>query len=151
LVDFTVRTATQKEFPAIRALIRAVHINPTGLGWRHFLVAMSSEDRLLGCGQIKPHFDGSIELASIAVVEQARGQGIARTVITELLARETQRPIYLMCRARLEGFYVKFGFHPIDLNEMPPYFQRISRAERIFNAKAHPMDRLMIMRLKSTE
>ena len=148
MIDFMIRPATRQDFPAIRALIHAVSINPTGLAWRRFLVAVSPDDTLLGCGQIKPHFDGSRELASIAVQEQARGQGGARALIQELLAREKTRPVYLMCRARLEPLYVKFGFHTISLDEMPVYFQRISRAERIFNAKARPEDRLLVMRIQ---
>ena len=145
--DWDISVATKKDFQAIRALIHKVQINPTGLDWRHFLVAVNSEGKLLGCGQIKPHFDGSRELASIAVQEQSRGQGLARTVIQELLTRETTRPLYLMCRARLEPLYVKFGFGAIGINEMPPYFKSIKRAERIFNARALPEDRLTIMRL----
>jgi N-acetylglutamate synthase-like GNAT family acetyltransferase len=150
MVDYVIREAARQDFPAIRALIHAVSINPTGLEWRHFLVAVSHDDALLGCGQIKPHFDGSRELASIAVQEQARGQGIARAVIQELLVREKTRPLYLMCRAMLEPLYVKFGFRAIGLDEMPVYFQRISRAERLFNSKAQPQDRLMIMRIMSS-
>lgn len=148
MMNFVVRPASQAEFPKIRALIHAVSINPTGLDWRHFLVAVTPDNSLLGCGQIKPHFDGSRELASIAVQELARGQGMARAVIQELLARETMRPLYLMCRARLQPLYMKFGFHAIGLSEMPPYFQRISRAERIFNSRAPSADRLMIMRIQ---
>jgi len=150
MVDFMIRPAGHQEFSKIRALIHDVHINPTGLDWRRFLVAVSSDNTLLGCGQIKPHFDGSLELASIAVQEQARGQGIARAVIQELLVRELTRPLYLMCRARLELLYVKFGFCVIGQEEMPVYYQRISRAERIFNSKAQAGDRLMIMRLEGT-
>ena len=147
MVDFVVRPATRQEFPKIRSLIHAVSINPTGLDWKHFLVAVSPDNTLLGCGQIKPHCDGSRELASIAVQELARGQGVARAVIEELLVRETTRPLYLMCRARLEPLYVKFGFRATSQADMPPYFQRISRAERILNTKAAAGDRLMIMRL----
>lgn len=146
MVDFVVRPATRQDFPGIRALIHAVSINPTGLAWQRFLVAVTPDNILLGCGQIKPHFDGSRELASIAVQEQARGQGVARAVIQELMVREKMRPLYLMCRARLEPLYVKFGFRAIRLDEMPVYFQRISRAERIFNSKAKPEDRLLVMR-----
>jgi N-acetylglutamate synthase-like GNAT family acetyltransferase len=142
-----VRKATKEDFPAIRRLIRAVHINPTGLDWRRFLVAVNTDNGLLGCGQIKPHSDGSLELASLAVQESARGQGVARAVIMELLTREMRRPLYLICRARLEIFYNKFGFQAIDLQAMPPYFQRLKRAEQIFNSKARPDDRLSVMRL----
>lgn len=147
MADRLIRVAIKEDFPAIRELILRVQINPTGLDWRHFLVAVNSEDELIGCGQIKPHFDGSHELASIAVQEQARGRGVARDVIQELIARENSRPLYLMCRARLEPMYVKFCFRTIDLKDMPPYFKRIRRAERIFNARARPEDRLSVMRL----
>ena len=132
-------------------MIHAVSINPTGLDWRRFLVAVTPDNALLGCGQIKPHFDGSRELASIAVQERARGQGVARAVIQELLVRETTRPLYLMCRARLEPLYIKFGFHAIGIEDMPVYFQRISRAERIFNSNAHPEDRLMVMQILGSQ
>jgi N-acetylglutamate synthase-like GNAT family acetyltransferase len=148
LVDFAIRTATQKDFPAIRALIMEVSINPTGLDWRRFLVVVTPENKLIGCGQIKLHFDGSRELASIAVQVQARGHGIARAVILELLTRETNRPLFLMCRARLELLYVRFGFATIGPEEMPPYFQRICRLERILNFTARPENRLSVMRLQ---
>lgn len=147
MAEFTIRPAKQDDFAAIRALIHAVRINPTGLDWRRFLVAVTLKNELLGCGQIKPHGDGSCELASIAVKEQSRGQGVARAIIEELLVREPSRPVYLMCRARLELLYVKFGFCAISVGEMPPYFQRISRVERVFNSKAPPEDRLLVMRL----
>lgn len=147
LVDYLVRTATSEDFPAIRALILDVHINPFGLNWRHFLVAVTSTDGLIGCGQIKYHFDRSRELASIAVHEKARGQGVARAIIQELLVRETIRPLFLMCRARLELLYAKFGFAPISLMEMPPYFRCMGRMERIINSKARSEDRLSVMKL----
>jgi GNAT superfamily N-acetyltransferase len=147
LAEFTVCPATRKDFPSIRSLIYTVQINPTGLNWWRFLVAVTPQGNLLGCGQVKPHADGSREMASIAVREQAQGQGVARAVIEALLALEPERPIYLMCRARLKPLYVKFGFHAIGLEEMPTYFRRISRVERIFNSKAQPDDRLQVMRL----
>jgi len=148
LVDIIIRAATQEEFPAIRSLIRAVQINPTGLDWRRFLVAISTQGNLLGCGQIKPHSDGSKELASIAVQENSRGRGIARMIILTLVKHEVERPLYLMCRARLETFYNKFGFRTLNLEEMPPYFKRINRLERIFNSASQADKRLLVMRLE---
>ena len=69
-----IRPATSADAPAIRALIRRVRINPTGLDWRRFLVAEGPEGMILACGQIKPHGDGTFELASVAVDEAWRGQ-----------------------------------------------------------------------------
>ena len=122
-------------------------INPTGLDWHRFQVAISPQGELLGCGQIKSHADGLLELASIAVMKHTRGKGIGRAVIETLLALESSRPLYLMCRARLESLYEKFDFYTVQFEEMPPYFRRICYAERIFNRKSQNHDRLLVMRL----
>lgn len=147
MADFIVRTAMQEDFPAIRQLIHTVQINPMSLDWRRFLVATSPKGVLLGCGQIKLHSDGSKEIASIAVKQEERGKGIARSIISALIKLEPERPLYLMCRSRLNSFYEKFGFRAIILEEMPHYFKRISRAERIFNFASRAEDRLLVMRL----
>jgi N-acetylglutamate synthase-like GNAT family acetyltransferase len=139
MANLHIRTATRNDFPAIRSLIFAVHINPIGLDWRRFIVVISPQNQLLGCGQIKPHLGGTRELASIAVKSEARRQGIARKIIATLLSLEAKRPVFLMCRA---------GFHAIKVDEMPPYFKQISRLEQIINSRALPEDRLLVMRLE---
>ena len=148
MAEYILRPAEQGDFPAIRSLIHTVQINPFGLDWRHFIVAVTASGLLLGCGQVKIHADGSRELASIAVQESTRGQGIARAIIEELLRQEAHRPLYLMCRARLETLYAKFGFRAIGAEEMSPYFRKIKRAEQIFNAHGEPEDRLLVMCLE---
>lgn len=147
MVDFVIRPAIREDAPLIRTLVHTVRINPTGLSWKRFLVAVTPQGKMIGCGQIKVHSDESRELASIAVREQNRGQGVARAIIEALLAHKLERPVFLMCRTRLKLLYNKFGFRAIKLEEMPLYFQRISRAERIFNSKALPENRLLVMRL----
>jgi N-acetylglutamate synthase-like GNAT family acetyltransferase len=144
LADLIFRAAIQDDFPAIRALIHEVGINPTGLDWHRFLVAVTRTGELVGCGQIKPHADGSRELASLAVREQDRGQGVARTLILRLLEGQP-RPIHLMCRARLGSFYNQVGFRAIGPEVMPPYFRRISRLVHLFNHSVE--DGLLVMRL----
>ena len=145
--ELIVRSAVREDNKAIHTLIHSVHINPLNLDWRRFIVAMAPQGDFLGCGQMKKHGDGSLELASIAVKDKSRGKGVARAMILELLLEEEKRPVYLMCRARLSSFYQKFGFHPIGLEEMPKYFHRIYRAEQIFNTRARSENRMMIMRL----
>ena len=46
------RPASEEDFPAIRALIRIVGINPTGLDWHRFVVAVTPDDEMIGCGQV---------------------------------------------------------------------------------------------------
>jgi len=130
--SFHLRPATRKEQAAIRALIRAVRINPLGIHWRRFVLAVDDQDGMVGCGQIKPHADGSRELASIAVVEAWRGRGVAKALITHLM-QAAKPPLWLTCRSRLMPFYERFGFRAVEPGQpMPAYFRRILRLVRIF-------------------
>lgn len=125
--SFFLRPATAVDQPAIKALIREVGINPMGLDWRRFLVAVDEDGRFIGCGQVKPHKDGTRELASIAVVREWRRQGVAGDII-ERLKEEHGRPLWLTCRSKLVPFYQPFGFVEItDLNQMSSYYRRAKR------------------------
>lgn len=119
-----IRAATAADQPAIQQIVRRARINPIGIDWRRFLVA-EADGVIVGIGQVKPHRDGSRELASIAVVPERRRQGIASQIIRALIARE-QGVLYLTCRAELEPFYMRFGFRRIQKDEMLPYFRRIA-------------------------
>ena len=146
MADFVVRPAVEQDFDVIRDMVRTARINPTGLDWRRFLVAVAPAGRVLGCGQIKPHRDGSRELASIVVIPEFRGQGVARSVINQLLS-DGSRPLYLMCRSKLEPFYKKFGFHAISIREMPAYFRRMARLAGVFSMMAGEGESLLVMKL----
>ncbi len=128
--EFNLRTAVESDSPRIRALIHRVGINPMDLDWRRFVIAESPGSPFLGCGQLKQHQDGSFELASLAVEEAYRGQGVARAIVEHFLAH-SPRPLYLMCQPSLDPFYEKFGFQVIKLEEMPLYFRRILRLVKI--------------------
>ncbi len=141
----TFRQATQADETAVKALIKEVGINPMGIHWQHFLLVVDEEDHLVGCGQIKPHKDGSRELASIAVQREWRNQGVAKRIITQLMAEE-ERPLWLMCRSPLALFYAPFGFVEVrDLAEMPPYFRRVARFVRALTWVARKEPRLAVM------
>ena len=122
---YTLRHAKASDDPAIRALIHSVGINPMALDWQRFIVAVDENDRVIGTGQVKPHSDGTRELASIAVDPCCRGRGIARAIIERLLA-ENPRPLYLTCRGSMQGFYVQFGFEVVqNPARLPPYFRHM--------------------------
>ncbi|RPI29462.1 MAG: N-acetyltransferase [Chloroflexota bacterium] len=141
---FTLRPATSADAAPIRALIRDVGINPTGLDWRRFVLAVTTEDEMIGCGQVKPHGDGTRELASIAVKREWRRCGVARAIIERLIA-DHPGVLYLMCRSSLAPFYEKFGFGVLDEAEMPPYFRRMARLAKVFGRVAKTG--LAVMRL----
>jgi N-acetylglutamate synthase-like GNAT family acetyltransferase len=140
----------ETDFPAIRALIREVRINPNGLDWRRFIVAETPEGQFIGCGQLKPHSDGTVELASLAVLPAQRGQGVARLIL-QRLAADAPRPLYLTCRAQLGPFYEKFGFRGISGRELPPYFRRLSRLVRLLNVLRLMQVKLLVMVLEERE
>jgi N-acetylglutamate synthase-like GNAT family acetyltransferase len=119
-----IRRATQADQAAITALVRGAGINPFGLRWQRFLVA-DDGGRVIGTVQIKPHGDGSRELASLAVVPELRGRGVGSDLMQAMLANESGT-LYLTCRDHLEGYYARFGFRRLERAEMPRYFRRLS-------------------------
>lgn len=145
-LGFKIRPATAADQQAIKTLIRAVRINPLGLEWQHFLVAVDATGNLIGCGQVKPHRDGSRELASIAVVRAWRKQGVARAIIEQLMSQHAP-PLWLTCTSNLIPFYEQFGF--VEVTEtagLPPYFRRLRRLSHIFLRFARRQEYLAVMR-----
>lgn len=143
----TIRPAREDEASRIRDLIFLVGINPMGLDWKRFVVAVDDRDEMIGCGQLKPHGTDVLELASIAVYPAQQGKGVARLIIEHLL-RDSTRPLYLMCESSLGSFYEKFGFRAISYEEMPRYFQRMSKLAGLVTALARREERLLIMKLQ---
>ncbi len=144
MAELVIRQAVGADFAAIKNLIHEVGINPTGLDWRRFIVVEAFGRQFAGCGQLKPHSDGSIEMASIAVLPSWRGQGIARLIIQKLL-ESAPRPLYLTCRSQLGVFYQKFGFCIANDEQLPKYFRRISRIGGLMNSLHVINDKLLVM------
>lgn len=147
MTNYVLRPALESESAQIKALINLVEINPSGLDWKRFIVAVNDGGQVIGCGQIKPHGGDIQELASIAVSPEYRGQGIARAVI-EMLLRETTRPLYLMCIAHNGPMYEKFGFQAIPVDEMPRYFKRIKKLFDIAEVFRRSEEDLLVMKLE---
>jgi N-acetylglutamate synthase-like GNAT family acetyltransferase len=112
-----IRRATAADQPAIRALVRAARINPSGLRWERFLVADDGA-HIVGIGQIKPHRGGVWELASIAVRPERQGEQIASAIVRTLLRGATP-PLFLICSGENVGFYLRFGFRVTAPSQAP--------------------------------
>lgn len=141
----TLRQAAQQDSGKIQRIVRQARINPTGLDWRRFVVAVNESGDIIGCVQIKPHHDGTRELASLAVIPAWQGQGVARALIEHMLARENG-PLYLMCRSRLVPLYTKFGFQELEPADMPADYLRIVHWFRRMQKLLRSADYLAIMR-----
>lgn len=53
---FFLRKATRADADYIRARVRTARINPTGLSWERFPLAVNARGEIIGCGQIKPYW-----------------------------------------------------------------------------------------------
>ena len=147
MINYSFRPALESESTQIKDLIKLVGINPTGLDWKRFIVAVNDREQVIACGQIKPHGADIRELASIAVHPEYRGQGIARAVIEKLL-RENPKPIYLMCMSHNGPMYEKFGFRVIAEEQMPRYFARINKLFNIADVFRKSGEELFVMKLE---
>ena len=122
---FSLRPATAADQPIITAIVRQAGINPRDLEWPRFIVA-EREGEVIGVGQVKPHGDGSRELASIAVRPEFQGQGAGSAICRALIERESG-VLHLITISRTEAYYHRFGFRKVGPDEMPPYFRRFFR------------------------
>jgi amino-acid N-acetyltransferase len=142
----SLRPATSDDQAAIVRLVRAGGVNPMGVHWPRFVVAVEdSTGSVVGIGQIKQHRDGSHELASIVTAAEYQRRGIARRIIEHLLAGHTG-DLYLICLSTLGPFYEQFGFRAVEDNEMPPYFRRLKALAKAFALLPGSSTRLLVMK-----
>lgn len=128
-MPISLRNATENDQPKITALINKVRINPRNLDWERFIIA-EDNGAMVGCGQIKPHSDGSKELASIAVEPEYQGKGVGSMVMKALLEREPGE-LYLTCLRHNVTYYQRFGFRELKFEEFPPDMKRMFRFARV--------------------
>ena len=138
-----IRPASADDQFAIQMIVRAAWIYPRDLDWQRFLLAQWGQD-IVGVGQVKPHGDGSRELASIAVVPEWQGHGVGSALIRALLSREAG-PTYLMCNAHRESYYQRFGFRRLERPAMPPYFRRFALLTPVIGLLSLNRMRLIVM------
>src|SRR3972149_1707600 len=143
------RRAHAADQPASRSSVSANHLKPLSLHWSDFVAAVETSGQVLGIGQVKQHGDGSRELASIAVVEARRRQGIAKAIILDLMGANPPPP-YLTCRSGLGPFYSQFGFTALGIEQMPPYFRRIYRLARALMRAASGETQMLVMGILSS-
>lgn len=112
-----IRPAHAVDQRRVRHIVRGARLYPLGLHWQNFLVA-EVDGQLVGVGQVRPHRDGSRELASIAVMPEFQGQGVGSQMVQSLLDSESG-PLHLMCAAERIGFYERFDFHEVSAGQAP--------------------------------
>jgi len=148
-VTVTIRPATAADSDAITSLIDEAGINPRDLDWRRFLVA--DDDReVVACAQVRVHRQGTRELASVAVREARRGEGLGRLISEAAIAREPTRPLFLYAEGTNEPYWSKFAFMEVDDDGLPPDMGRSVKATRrlmrAYSLATGHHDRIVVMR-----
>ncbi|TJW43883.1 MAG: GNAT family N-acetyltransferase [Mesorhizobium sp.] len=142
-----IRRAMERDQQAIRVLVHSERLNPTGLNWPNFLVAVIG-GRIIGAVQMRKHTDGSRELGSLVVAKEARGHGIASRLIDALLA-EDQEPVWIITSEPYAGASARWGFEQIEAWAAPVKVRRnhlMGSLVRIISfVMRRPVRRLLIL------
>ena len=85
-----------------------IRFAPSPPGARVFVAELAGER--VGLGRLIEHAPGVIELGGIWTHAEARNRGVARAMVTELLAQAPLGPLWCIPFAHLAVFYETFGF-----------------------------------------
>jgi amino-acid N-acetyltransferase len=133
-MSIIIRAAAAADQRTITSLVRGAGLNPMRLAWPNFLVAervWMDGSQLVAVGQLRPHKDGTVELASLVVIPEEQGRGIGGLLV-ETLIRKANGKLYLMCNAPKVPFYQQFGFYELLTRaEMPRSLRRMHRMIRL--------------------
>ena len=144
---FNLRSASADDQTAIKRLVRRAKIAPFSLHWSHFTIAVDKNGGIIGCGQLKHHNDGSVELASLVVKERWRKKGVARALIESLIDSH-KGGLWLLCRSNLTPLYKRFGFVKVGSDKARSrYFRRLQILIGIIRRTMRPKEYPVIMYL----
>ena len=118
--SFAIRRAQPADMPTIRAMVRREGLDPTQLKVEQFIIAetaQASQPRIIGCGQMR-RYPNALELGSLVVEPDWRGQGVGATLVRYLLAGIAS-DVYLECRGQLASYYRQFGFELVGWTDLP--------------------------------
>ena len=152
-MNWSLRPAIEDDRPAILALMRPRDYNRINLKPGCFVVAINGSNAttskgesdggipaerltttVIGIGQVKRHWDGTAELASLVVAEHCREQGVGGSIVRALVKQhfanadhlpkdqateEGPDPLYLFCLSALAGYYQRFGFQQVARSRLP--------------------------------
>ena len=167
---FTIRLASNDDLPAIRAVLLSVRrefgvLDETGasdndlddLEEKYFrrggvfeVIEEEPAKRIVGCAGLYPLSPSRAELCKMYILESARGQGLGRRLLEDVLAAARCNgfaEVWLetnAARTAATSLYGKYGFEPVPPEHLLPrcdvaYLLRLSEAETLgSDATAHP-------------
>src|SRR4030095_9720911 len=114
-----IRTASARDADAIHELIdehlTEGHLLPRELGeilvHAHRFVVAVQDDEVLACAELAPLSHTVAEVRSMVVTREARGGGVGRRIVNELVHRATTDGFEKLCAfTHSPGYFVHLGF-----------------------------------------
>ena len=116
-MDIGYRRTKTEDMPSILDILNNVSGNVKDISFEQFLV-VEDKNKIVGCIRIKKIID-CFELASLAVLPEYRDRGIGSNLVRKILEEFDNRPVYLFCNVKNQGFYKKFGFELVKTENIP--------------------------------
>src|SRR5262245_10118454 len=114
-----IRTASARDADAIHELIdehlTEGHLLPRALGeilvHAHRFVVAAQDGEVLGCAELAPLSHAVAEVRSMVVTREARGSGVGRRIVNELVRRATVAGFDKLCAfTHSPAYFVHLGF-----------------------------------------
>jgi amino-acid N-acetyltransferase len=116
-----IESATPRDLPAIRALLERLDLPVAGLDDRLPALLIAKEHgQIVGTAALELYADGAL-LRSVAVDPRHQGRQLGRRLTDaalQLARARGVRTVYLLTTTA-ERFFPKFGFEPLDREEVP--------------------------------
>ncbi len=120
--SLTIRPATVTELPWVNEQYQAINFLPSDLSTDYIAIA-EWEGTSCGIGRLVRMEGGHEELGGMYVLGGFRQKGIARSIVSHLLAQRNQQArLWCIPFRHLSGFYESFGFEPVGADHpgIPP-------------------------------
>lgn len=131
----SLRPACADDQAAIVQLVRSERLNPHDLHWMRFFVA-TVDDVVAGAVQMRQHADGSLELGSLVVRPDQRGQELGDHLIARLLEAYPYAVIHVITRQALARRFQRWGFKPVSRRDAPYAIRRNQALGQLFGGLA---------------
>ena len=112
--DIAFSSATPSDVPLIRETAERLILDANDLKAGQF-ITVREDGRIVAFGRIRPYKE-TFELATLAVVEEHRGNGLGEAVARELIRRFPQDEVYVV--TDLIGYWERLGFVCTEI--LPP-------------------------------
>jgi amino-acid N-acetyltransferase len=93
--------------------------HPPQQAWVNYWV-VECNDRVIAAAKWE-HFDSYSELQRLYVMPKWRSHGLASSLVDRLVSQTTQ-PVYVLSDRRSQRFFSRFGFNPIEWDDLPQNF-----------------------------